>query len=136
MSDSSTGDRGELRIPVVEERPVVGTREVPIERVRVRTGVDTREALVEGELRVEALDIERRAVDRPVPAAPPVREEGDATIVSIVEERAVVTKQLFVVEEVVIRRRAGAEPFTVPVALRRTTATIERDPVSSRQEDH
>ena len=42
-------------------------------------------------------------------AVPPVRQEGDVTIISIVEERAVVTKQLFVVEEVVVRARENGK---------------------------
>lgn len=129
-------DTTEQRIPTVEERLVIGKREAPVERVRVRTAVETREELAEGELRIEALDIERRAVERPVDVAPPVREEGDATIVSIVEERAVITRQLVVVEELVIRRRAMAEPFAVPVTLRRTTASVERVALSHPQEDH
>ncbi len=129
-------DRRDQRIPIVEERPVVAKREVPVERVRVRTAVDTREALVEGNLQLEALEVERRPAERPVDAVPPPREEGDATIISIVEERAVVTKQLFVVEELVIRRRATAEPFSVPVTLRRTRAEVERVAVpQSQQED-
>lgn len=129
-------DREELRIPIVEERPVVDKRAVPVERVRVRTGVDTRREIVSDELTTEALEIERRPVERAVDAVPPVREEGDATVISIVEERAVVTKQLFVVEELVVRRRATAERFDVPVTLRRMTAQVDREAVSVQQEDH
>ena len=129
-------DGADLRIPIVEEEAVVSKRAVPVERVRVQTAVETRDTIVADELRTEALEIERRPVERPVAAPPPVREEGDATIISIVEERAVVTKQLFVVEELVVRRRAAAEPFSIPVTLRRTTAHVERQPISPQQEDH
>lgn len=126
--------RDDLRVPIVEERPVITKRETPVERVRVHTAAESHETLVTGEVWTEALEIERRPVERPVPEAPAVREEGDATIISIVEERAVITKQLFVVEELVVRRRATAERFQVPVTLRRTTAQVERDAIS--QEDH
>ncbi len=116
----------EIRIPIVEERAVVSTRERLVERVRVQTAVEHRDVLVEGELAMEALEIERRPVERAVDAAPPVREEGGATIISIVEERAVVTRHLFVVEELVIHRRVTPESFAIPLSLRRTTAAVER----------
>jgi uncharacterized protein (TIGR02271 family) len=131
----TVSERDERSIPIVEERPVITKRETPVERVRVRTAADSHEELVTGELWTEALEIERRPVEALVAEMPPVREEGDATIIPIVEERAVVTKQLFVVEELVVRRRATAERFDIPVSLRRTTAHVEHEAVPDRQED-
>jgi stress response protein YsnF len=133
---SQVSGRDEMIVPIVEERAVISKREIPVERVRVRTAVEAREELVSGDLRTEALEIERRPVERPVSEAPAVREEGDATIISIVEERAVITKQLFVVEELVVRRRATAERFDIPVSLRRTTARVEHEALSDQQENH
>ena len=116
----------DLRVPVVAEEAFVTTRDGATERVRVRTSAEQREELVTGDLRVEALEIERRRVERLVDTAPPPREEGDTTIISVVEERAVVTRQLVVVEEIVIRRRVEQQSFAVPFALRRTRVDVER----------
>ncbi len=124
----------EWRIPIVEEQLHVAKRRVDRERVRVRTAVDTRDVLVNDTLDVEALEIERRPVDRAVEAAPAPREEADTLVISIVEERLV--KQLFVVEEIVVRRVHTAEPITATVPLRRMRATVERDDLSHQQEDH
>lgn len=123
----------ELRLPVVEEEVSVGRREIATDHVRVRTIVDDSEQLVSDTLRIEALEIERRPVERAVPAAPAPREEGDATIISLVEERLVVTRQLYVVEEVVVRRVTTREPVSVPVTLRTMRAVVERDPVQQQE---
>lgn len=117
----------DLHILIVEEQAHVAKRAVAKERVRVRTEIDTREELVTDTVIVEALDIERRPVERLVPAPPPPRQEGDATIISIVEERLVVTKHLYVVEEVIVRRVASQEPVCAPVTLRAMRAVVERD---------
>ena len=125
----------DLRIPIVEEQAHVAKRMVEGERVSVRTEVHTREELVTGTLTVEALDVERRPVERAVSAAPPPREEGDATIISIVEERLVVSKQLYVVEEVIVRRIASQEPVSAPVTLRAMRAVVEHDPAPHQEID-
>ena len=52
----------------------------------------------------------------------------------LVEERLVVTRQLFGIEEVIVRRVASHEPVSVPVTLRTMRAVVERDPVQ-QQED-
>lgn len=127
-------DTADLRIPIVEEQAHVAKREIDTERVRVRTVVDTREELLTNTLAIEALEVERRPVDRAVDAAPAPRQEGDATIISLVEERLIVTKQLFVVEEVLVRRVATREPVSAAVTLRATRALVERDVVHPQEE--
>lgn len=123
----------DVRIPIVEEQAHVAKRIVETEHVRVRTIVDTHEALVTDTLTVEALEVERRQVERPVPAAPAPRQEGDATVISIVEERLVITRQLYVIEEVVVRRIATQEPVSAPVTLRTMRAVVERDPAPHQE---
>ena len=65
-------------------------------------------------------------MNRLVEDAPPVRMEGDTTIVPVVEERFVVVKQLFLIEELHIRRRGERETVQQAVALRRQSAVVER----------
>lgn len=62
------------------------------------------------------VEVTRVRVDREVDEAPRVRQEGDVTIISLVEEVLVVTKRLFLREEIHVRRSASARPAepTVP----------------------
>lgn len=116
-----------VRVPVVEERLHVEKREREMERVRVRTGVETFDATVRETLAVEEVDVRRVPVEREVGTAPEVRREGDITIVPVLEERLVVEKKLFVVEELHIVHRAAREDVSVPVTLRRTRVEVDRE---------
>ncbi len=82
--------------------------------------------LVEEVLSLGVLKIERVKLDRAVDVAPPLRDEGNTTIISLVEERLVVEKRLFVVEEIHVTRETTQERVAIPVTLRATRATIER----------
>ena len=119
-------DQAELRLPIVAEEVTVERRAVETDRVRVRTVVDTDERLVEESVRTGSLTVERLPMDHEVAAAPGVRQEGDTTIFAIVEERLVVEKRLFVVEEVRVTRSSRDEAVTTPVSLRRMRAVVER----------
>ena len=115
-----------LRVPIFEEAVTIDKVDVQTDAVRVRTSVDQREVLVEDVVERGALRVERVSVDRAVDTAPPPREEGATTIISLVEERLVVEKRLFVVEEIHITREQTQERVAIPVTLRTTRATIER----------
>ena len=119
-------DPAELRLPVMEEQVTIERRAVETDRVRVRTVVDVDEVLVEESVRTGSLTVERLTVDRAVAGAPAPRQDGDTTIFSIVEERLVVEKRLFVVEEVRVTRSSRDDAVTTPVSLRRMRAVIER----------
>jgi uncharacterized protein (TIGR02271 family) len=115
-------------IPIAEERAVVEKRRVVTGRVRVRTVTAEEQALVPAVLEGESVDIERIPVDHENDAVPPVRTEGDTTIVPVVEEILVVEKRLVLKEEIHIRRRPTRESVEVPVTLRRQRAQVERLP--------
>jgi uncharacterized protein (TIGR02271 family) len=117
----------EARIPIVEEVATVTKRSVETENVTVRTVVDEHRRDIVTNLVSEDIVVERRAVERAVDTAPPPREDGDTVIVSIVEERAVVTKQLYVVEEVLLRRVSTVAEVRVPTTLRSMRAIVEGD---------
>ena len=119
----------EVRIPLVEEQLTVGKRQAETDRVRVRTVVDTLDTPIEALLRVGRLDIERLAVDRETAEAPPPYQDGDTLVISIVEERLVVEKRLFVVEEVRVTQSSHEEAVSTSMPLRRTRAVIERDDI-------
>ena len=117
----------ELRVPLVEEQLSIQRRQVETDRVRVRTVVDTENVLVEDLLQVGRLDVTRVAVDREVDEAPEPYRDGDTLVIPIVEERLVVEKRLFVVEELRVTSSSQDEAVNIPVSLRRTRAVVERD---------
>lgn len=97
--------------------------------MRVRTIVEMIDAPIEALLRVGHLDVDRIAVDREVAEAPTPYQDGDTLVISIVEERLVVEKRLFVVEEVRVTQSSRSEAVSTSMPLRRTRAVIEREHV-------
>ena len=127
-------EAAEVRLPVIEERISIGKRAVETGRVRVSTSMIEEAVTLHESLARESVEVTRVPVDREVQGAPPVREEGDVTIVPVVEERLVVEKRLFVVEEIHLRRNRVAEGVDIPTTLKRTHVDIERRSLD-QQED-
>ncbi|WP_201864301.1 YsnF/AvaK domain-containing protein [Microvirga soli] len=114
-------------IPVVEETATIDKRQVVTDHVRVRTVTDTVEELAHASVQREDVEVTRVPVDRVVETAPEIRTDGDVTIVPVLEEVLVVTKQLVLKEELHIRRRIETEIVEVPVTLRKQHAVVERE---------
>lgn len=114
-------------IPIIAETATLSTREVETDRLRVRTIIEEKTTDVVAQLAKEELVVERRTVEREVAEAPKPYEEGDMMIVPIVEERLVVEKRLFVIEELVVRRVSRTEEVHVPATVRSMRAIVERD---------
>jgi uncharacterized protein (TIGR02271 family) len=74
----------------------------------------------------EHVDIERVPVDRWIDAPEGVRQEGDVTIIPVVEEVLVVEKRLRVREEIRIRRIRSERREHVTAVLRREEADVSR----------
>ena len=123
--DQVIGADGAMAVPLVAEELRVSTRENVTGRVRVRTVVDVAEEMVRQELESEHLTVTRVPVDQLIEAAPPIRTEGDVTIIPIVEEILVVETRLVLKEEVHIRRTSTMEMVEQPVTLRRQRAVVE-----------
>lgn len=110
----------------VEERLAVGKRDVSLGRVRVRSYVIEEPVSADVDLRSERVQIERRAVDRPLSDADDAFR--DRTIE--VEERAeepVVAKSARVVEEIDVSKSVDEHRETVTDTVRRTEVEIEDD---------
>ena len=118
----------EERIALVAEEARINKREVVTGRVRIRTRVEEAEETVRGTLDEEVVEVERVPVDRIVDAAPAVRQDGDVTIIPVMEEVLVVEKRLVLKEELHVRRRRTQESVEVPVTLRRERVEVERLP--------
>lgn len=117
-------------LEVAEETARFDARRIVTGRVRVSTATETYEALAAGTLESASVEIERVARNVYVDAPPPIRTEGDLTVVPVLEEVLVVEKRLLLTEEIYIRRVVATEAVETPVTLRRQRATVERiDPV-------
>jgi stress response protein YsnF len=116
----------EERLPLVEERLRVDRRWTESGRVRIRTVTEDVPELLREELAAEAVEVRRVAVDRPLDGPADIRTEGDVTVIPVVEERLVVEKRLFVVEEIHVRRVVRRETVEEEFVLRRQRADVER----------
>lgn len=121
-------DGSATTIPLAAERLKVGKRRVTTGRVVVHKTVATHEEVVDQPLRSDAYEVERVAVNRIVRQPPPIRQEGDVTIVPLLEEVVLVQKKLMVREEVRITRKRTLTRQPQHVTLRREEARIERIP--------
>ena len=98
-----TGPRRSVKpavIPVIQEQATVSKRIVETGKVLVRKQLREYEELVDIPHVQEEVRVERVPVNQFVERAPEVRTEGETTIVPVLEERFVVEKRLFLVEEV------------------------------------
>jgi len=120
-------------IPLVEEEAIVSKRRVESGRVRVRTRIEEREEWVRADLARDEVQVDRVPVDREIEAVPPIRQEGDVTIVPVVEEVLVVEKRLRLVEEIHLRRTRSHEQISQPVMLAAQRAEIERHETSGEE---
>lgn len=124
------------RIPLIEETLSVSKRVVQTGHARVRTIVDERVEHVQAELAHDQIAISRRIVERAVDVAPEPYDEGGAWVVPVVEERLVIEKRLFVVEEIVMRRSTVREDVSIPTTVRKMRAVIDGDiEISAQQTD-
>lgn len=118
-------DAEEVVLPLLEEDLVVSRRQAtrPV-RVHVRTV--TREETVDEPVSSETVEVERVPVNQPTESVPPIRREGDLTIIPVVEEVLVVERRLVIKEEIHLRHVRKTERHRQTVTLRRQEAEVER----------
>ncbi len=113
-------------IPVVEETLRVGKRETAHGRVRIRSYVVETPVEEQVTLRRETVEVERRAVDRPVTDADRLFQDRVIEATES-EEEAVIAKEARVTGEVVVRKDSDTRTETVRDTVRRTEVEVERD---------
>ena len=124
---SETVAEGERQVlPVLEETLRVEKRQVERGKVRVRKVVHEHEGVVDEPLFREQVEVERVAVNELVDYPPAVREEGDVTVIPLVEEVLVVEKRLLLKEEVRVTKKRTERREPQRVTLRREEAIVER----------
>jgi uncharacterized protein (TIGR02271 family) len=118
-------------LPIVEETVTLDKRDVVTERIRVHTRTSTQQELVSAALERIDVEVTRVPVEREIDAAPPIRTEGDVTIIPVVEEILVVEKRLVLREEIHVRQIATTQSVEVPLTLRKQEAVIDRQDVTT-----
>ena len=121
----------EETLQIVNETASLEKRDRLTGRVRVSTRTEVTDELVSAALESNEVEVTRLPINRQVDVAPPMRSEGNVTIVPVVEEILVVEKRLVLVEDIHIRQVTTTQSVEVPVSLRKQHAEIERDDVPS-----
>ena len=118
-------------ISLVEEHLTVGKRQVETGRVRVRVLTDTETVNANASLFDQAVEGKRVPIGREVTEVPDIRQEGDSTIIPVLEEVLVVEKRLVLIEEVHVRQVITQTDVEHPMTLRRQRAEVVRTPTAT-----
>jgi uncharacterized protein (TIGR02271 family) len=129
----ATGDPDVLRL--FAEDATVSRQVIETGRVRVAKVTHTRDHNIDELLARTNVEVNTVPVGRLVDAMPAIREDGDLTIVPIVEETVVVERRLLLKEELHIRRVQTTERHQQTVKLRYQTAEVTRTPAQKPATD-
>ena len=124
-ADSGLSDR--MVLPIVEERLRIDKRTEETGVVRIHKNVTERSETVRFETTDESVVVERVPVDRIVEGPVETRQEGDTTVIPVLEEVVVVEKRLRLIEEVRITRTRTTAPNERTVVLRKEEVVVERE---------
>lgn len=127
--DGMRGPTGQVvagSIPVVQEQAEIKVRKKETSQVVVHITPGERQEVVDVPLEQQEVDVRRIEVNRFVDAPPEVRQDGDVTIVPVMEEVLVVEKRLRVREEIHLIRRRSTLQRPQQVTLRTEEAHILR----------
>jgi len=116
----------DLKLQLFAEDFSVDKETLETGRVRVATRTHEREALIDEDLARERVEIETVPVGRRIDAVPGIRQQGDITIVPVVEEVLFVERRLMLKEEIHIRRVRTTEHHQGKVMLRHQEAVVSR----------
>ncbi len=123
---SSTETIDQVVIPVLEEHATISTEVRETGCVRVSKSVTHQKQLVETPVRIEEIEIKRVPINRPIQEPVAAREEGSVTIVPVMEEVVVVTKQLMLREEIHLIRRTRETIESQEIMLEKDDIQVER----------
>ena len=126
-TDQTRADRGEIAIPVAEERLQVETRQAELGEVQVRKTVTEEQVSVPVELTREEVHVEQRDVaDRPVQAGDDLFQEGTIRV-PVRGEEAVVSKEAVVTGEVVIDKERTTERQEITETVRKEQVEVDEN---------
>lgn len=113
-------------ITLAEEFVTIDKRLEETGTVRIHKTTTERPETVHVETRHERVSVERVPIDRIVDGPVEIRQEGDTTVIPVLEEVLVVEKRLMLREEVRVTRIATDVPEERTVVLRKEEAVVER----------
>jgi stress response protein YsnF len=119
-----TPDPEEVIVPVHTEQAEMTRRSTVTGRVTVSTVTKARDELIDELLTNERAEIDRVPIRQLVDEVPGIREEGDTTVIPVVEEVLIVERRLFLKEEVRVRRVKTMTRHQQTVTLREQDAVI------------
>ena len=119
----------DVQIMPLHAEQVSVSKRVRKTQVRVARTTRTRDILVAEDVARHQVIVERVPIGRTVDAVPEVRQEGDVTIIPVVEEVVVVERRLVLKEEVHMRQVRTTERHVETVSLREQQATVTRTKV-------
>lgn len=132
LADEARIDETEtIAMPLVEEVLTIDKRVHDTAVVRIRTVTEEEAVTLRDTVLKSVVSVERAPIGRVVDVAPDVREEGDVTIIPILEEQVFTQKRLVLVEEVRITRTRNRVPVELPATRRVMRAVVERDDASN-----
>src|SRR5271168_1056898 len=94
----------DLRIPLHVEEDSISRREIRKANIQIALVTGTREQLIDEELTRVRVEVERVPIGRTIEVVPSISQEGDTTIIPVVEEIVVVERRLVLKEAVRIPR--------------------------------
>lgn len=113
-------------LPVIEEQVTVHKRKRITEAFQAHTVIHEHEQPIDAELSVQTIEIERVPCGRFVDCPIPDRQEGDTTIISVIEEVPTLEVRLKLVEEVRVTRHTEIRRVNDTVKVRRQDVIVER----------
>jgi stress response protein YsnF len=111
---------------LLEEQISVVRRRIAGDTIRVSTVTTRTEKHVAEEIVHERIEVEHVPIGRPIDTAPRVREEGDVTIIPMVEEVVFIEKRLILKEEIRLRRVRVPDVHREVITLRQQDVVVER----------
>jgi uncharacterized protein (TIGR02271 family) len=127
FSEHSSDDSSDnLKLTLLAEELTVGKEALETGRVRISKHTHTREVAIDEDLLKESAEIETIPIGRQLFEMPMVRQEGETTIIPIVEEVLHTERRLFLKEEVRITRKKTTDQFHDRVTLRYQEAVVTR----------
>lgn len=111
-------------IPLVEEQLEV-TKLEHTNQVKIHKTVSEREETVRVPLEATEVEVNRVEIRQPVDTPPGIRTEGDTTIIPVLTEQVVVTKQLILEAEIHVTKKSVTDTFQKTLTLKQEEVKVE-----------
>ena len=131
MSGPAASHEGDdVRVLLLHAEAASLTKRVRKTLVRAARKTSMRDVCVEADLAHDQVVVERVPVGRVVDATPPIRYEGDVTILPVMEEIVVIERRLVLKEEVHFRRVQTMRHHCENVSVREQTVRVTRTDIT------